>query len=166
MNPNGLTLPRYENWTLSFQQQLQDNLLFDISYIGNKGTRLISSRGLADANQNDPAILGQFSTALLSSNINSPAAQAAGLAAPYATFGDTVAQALRPFPQFLDITSQNGANGTSSYHALQSKLEKRFSDGFQARFAYTWSKLLNNGAERRSFRNRRRSATKCVSEGE
>jgi hypothetical protein len=147
MNPNGLTLPRYENWTLSFQQQLQDNLLFDISYIGNKGTRLISSRGLADANQNDPAILGQFSPALLSSNINSPAAQAAGLAAPYATFGGTVAQALRPFPQFLDITSQNGANGTSSYHALQSKLEKRFSDGFQARFAYTWSKLLNNGAE-------------------
>ena len=149
LNPNSITLPRYQNWTLSFQRQLQDNLLFDISYIGNKGTRLIASRGLADANQNNPSILGQFSPGLLSSGINSPEAQAAGFTAPYASFPgrDSVAQALRPFPQYQDVTSYNGANGTSSYHALQTKIEKRFSGGFQARFAYTWAKLINNGAE-------------------
>lgn len=147
MNPDGLTLPRYQNWTASFQHQLQDNLLFDVSYIGNRGTNLIASEGLGNVNQNDPAILGQYSPGLLSSSIDSPGAQAAGLTAPYAGFRGSVAQAIRPFPQFQRIRKQNAANGESSYHALQTKLEKRFSGGFQARFAYTWSKLMNNGAE-------------------
>ena len=66
---------------------------------------------------------------------------------PYTGFTGTVAQALRPYPQYQTITAQNGRNGSSSYHSMQAKLEKRFSDGLQFRVAYTLSKLINNGAE-------------------
>src|SRR5262249_35094090 len=40
-----------------------------------------------------------------------------------------------------------GRNGASFYNAFQVKLDKRFSGGLQGRFAYTFSKLLNNGSE-------------------
>src|SRR6266545_1778220 len=53
MKTDGLTLPRYQNWTLSVQKQLRDNLLLDAAYIGNRGTRLITGQFLSGANQVD-----------------------------------------------------------------------------------------------------------------
>lgn len=147
VNPDSLTLPRYQNWTLSVQRQLQDNLLLDVAYVANHGTRLIGGNILGSANQNDPAILDRYPVSLLTSNINSPAAQAAGIAKPYPSFNGSVAQALRPFPQFQTVTPYNAHNGQSIYHSMQLKLDKRFSNGLQGRFAWTWSKLLHNGAE-------------------
>ncbi len=142
-----LTLPRYQNWSFSIQKQLQDNLLLDAAYVANRGTRLITGQFLSGENQNDPAILSRYPVSLLSSAINSPQAIAAGIASPFPGFTGTVAQALRPYPQYQTITAQNGRNGSSSYHSLQLKLEKRFSQGLQFRAAYTFSKLINNGAE-------------------
>ena len=37
--------------------------------------------------------------------------------------------------------------GRSQYHAMEFVLERRFAQGFQARFGYTYSRLNNNGAE-------------------
>ena len=37
--------------------------------------------------------------------------------------------------------------GQSIYHSLQTKLDKRFSNGLQFRVSYTWSKLLGTGTE-------------------
>jgi hypothetical protein len=108
---------------------------------------LIGGSGLGAANQNDPAILQRYPVSLLTSNISSPAARAAGIPSPYAGFNGTVAQALRPFPQYQAVNRQNSANGSSTYNALQVRLEKRYTNGLQARIAYTWSKFINNGAE-------------------
>jgi hypothetical protein len=47
----------------------------------------------------------------------------------------------RPFPAFGDIQwMENRVN--SSYHSLQTRLEKRFSAGFTALISYTWGKAL------------------------
>jgi hypothetical protein len=133
-------------------------MLFDISYVGNHGTRLIShssSAGLGQ-NMNSPDVL-QFGSALLGGSITSGGAQALavvqampidpadGLHKPYAGFGGNLAQALRPFPQYQGINYRNLNLGTSTYHSLQTKLDKRFTNGLQFRLAYVWSKLIVGG---------------------
>jgi hypothetical protein len=145
---DGLTLPRYQNWSLTVQREIAANLGLDVSYIANRGTRLLhhgSTLGVA-SNMNDPQVL-QLGSAVLGADINSPAAQAAGIAAPYPGFRGNVARALRPYPQYEGINWRHVPTGMSEYHSLQTKIEKRFSSGLQFRAAYTWSKLLNNGAE-------------------
>jgi hypothetical protein len=146
---SGLTLPRYQNWSFTVQRQLSNSLLLDISYTGNHGTRLpmlAQYLGLP-FNMNNPSVLG-LGSALLQSDINSPAARAAGIPVPYTGFTGNVAQALRPYPQYQTISWRSWPIGNSIYHSLQVKLDKRFTNGALFRVFYTRSKLINNGAER------------------
>ena len=39
-HPAGLTLPRFQNWSMTYQRQLTGNMMLTISYIGNRGSRL------------------------------------------------------------------------------------------------------------------------------
>ena len=64
---------------------------------------------------------------------------------PYAGFTGSVAQALRPYPQYSGITNNSNPNGNSTYNALQVKLTKRFSHGLSVLGAYTWAKSLTDG---------------------
>ena len=148
VTPNGLTLPRFQNWSVTYQRQLTDNMMLGVSYIGNRGSRLNhhSTTLGVDANMNDPSVLALGAT-VLQSNINSPAAQAAGIRSPYPGFTGNVAQALRKYPQYQNIQWRGVPTGKSQYHAVETVLERRFSRGLQARVAYTFSKLHNNGAE-------------------
>jgi len=143
-----LTLPRFQNWSITYQRQLAANMMLDVSYIGTHGSRLnhhAQTLGV-DANMNDPSVLG-LGTNVLQSNINSQVAQNAGIHSPYPGFNGTVAQALRQFPQYQAIVWRGVPTGESQYHALEVVLERRFAQGFQARFGYTYSNLHNNGAE-------------------
>ena len=145
---DGLTLPRYQNWSLTVQRQLQDNMVLDISYIGNHGTRLPADWGYLGtaANMNDPSVL-ELGSAVLGANINSNTAREAGISSPYSGFNGNVAQGLRPWPQYFNLIYRDAPIGNSIYHSLQLKLDKRFSNGLQFRTFYTWSKLINDGAE-------------------
>jgi hypothetical protein len=62
------------------------------------------------------------------------------LAAPTVTRG----QSLRPFPQFLGLSSRDAMYGSSIYHAMYLKVERRFSGGFSILGSYTWSKLIDD----------------------
>ena len=143
-----LKLPRFQNWSLTVQRQLSDNMVLDVAYIGNRGTRLThhpSSMGMLN-NMSHPDVLN-YGAAVLNSPINSQAARDAGVGAPYPGFSGNVAQALRPFPHIQSIRWRSVPTGMSSYHSLQTKLDKRFANGLQFRASYTWAKLLGNGAE-------------------
>ena len=143
-----LTLPRFQNWSLTVQRQLSDNMVLDVSYIGNRGTRLTNhatSMGLL-GNMNHPSIL-DYGAGVLNADINSQAARDAGIGAPYPGFSGNVAQALRPFPHIQSIRWRSVPTGQSTYHSLQLKLDKRFANGLQFRASYTRAKLLGNGAE-------------------
>jgi hypothetical protein len=148
VSPDGLTLPRFQNWSVTVERRLTKNMMLDVSYIGNRGSRLDhhAQRAGLDYNMNDPSVLG-LGAALLNSNINSPAAIAAGFTPPYPGFNGTVAQSLRRFPQYQNIEWRGLPLGRSQYHALEIVLEQQFSRGLQYRIGYTYSKLKNNGAE-------------------
>jgi Carboxypeptidase regulatory-like domain len=148
VHPDGLTLPRFQNWSVTYQRQLTANMMLDVSYIGNRGSRLNhhwETLGV-DANMNHPDVLA-LGSSLLQSNINSPEARAAGIPIPYAGFDGSVAQALRQWPQYQGIQWRGVPTGRSQYHALETVLERRFSRGLQARIGYTYSRLKNTGGE-------------------
>jgi len=159
VSKEGLNLPRYQNWSLTWQRQLTPNMLVDVSYVANHGTRLIIARSAAGypmRNDNNPSVL-QYGALLLGSPITDPAVQAlaavqampyvdgSGNHFPYEGFDGTLAQALRPFPQYYTINWRNLNTGGSVYHSLQAKVDKRFSNGLQFRIAYVWSKLIVDG---------------------
>ncbi len=145
MNPNGVKLPRYQNWTVSLQRQLTQSMMIDLAYVANHGTRLITGDQQNDLNQNNPAILQQYSQSELSATVGTPAAN--GFPSPYPGFTGSVAQALRPYPQYLNVPQFNGANGWSTYQSFQATFRKNFSNGLQLNAGWVFSKLLTNGAE-------------------
>jgi hypothetical protein len=145
---DGLTLPRFQNWSVTYQRQLTDNMMLDISYIGNRGSRLNhhgTTLGVG-ANMNHPDVLS-LGAACLQSNISSQGACASPIPSPYPGFNGNVAQALREWPQYQNIDWRGVPTGKSQYHGLELVLERRFSRGLQARIGYTFSRLRNNGAE-------------------
>ena len=60
----------------------------------------------------------------------------------------SVAQALRPYPQYCDnLQGLNENHGESMYNSLQVKLEKRFSKGIYALVSYTLSKTIETRSD-------------------
>jgi hypothetical protein len=153
VDPKTYTMPRYQNWSISFQRQLGDNMAIDIAYVGNHGTRLIDGRSAAGVydNMNAGSVLALGPTVLgagFNNGVPDPIALAAGFATPpYAGFTGTVAQSLRMWPQYRQINWRYFPLGSSHYNALQASFERRMSRGLQFRVAYTYSRLMNNGSE-------------------
>jgi len=149
---------RLWQWNFGIQREINRDLVVEASYVGNVGAwwrtgslddynaltpqSLLSLYGLDWSNPADRAIL--------SAQLNSPAAGRFQNKLPYAGFPatSTVAQSLRPFPQFSSVLTPTGAaQGKTWYEALQVKATKRFSHGLDGTFTYTRSKELQLGAE-------------------
>lgn len=141
-------IPYSQQYNLTVERQITDTLMVSAAFVGNKGTHIYD--GNASVNQLSPAYFSLGST-LLQSNINSDLARAAGIQAPFAGFSDlfgtraTVAQALRPFPQYQGVGIVAAPYNNSTYNSLQIKVDKRFSNGLSGTFAYTRSKMLSDG---------------------
>jgi len=133
-------LPRIYNWNLTIQRQITRDLTVEAAYVGNRGTRLITGN-FVNPNQNDFGILSMGNK--LQQQINSEAdAQALGVSYPYPGFQGTVAQALRPFPQYCCIGDPQATVGESDYNSLQVKVNQRLSRGLDFLVAYTLSKNI------------------------
>ena len=135
-------------------------MTLEVDYNGSKGTNLQAN--LLNLNQvplsvvND--LIARFGAAgavsLLNSQITSAAAVAAGITPPYPNFTNpavqtnrSVAQALRPFPQYATInTTDSGGDktGRSMYHAGVLKLTQRLTKGFLFQGSYTYSRLMTD----------------------
>src|SRR6266498_847194 len=154
VDPKTYTMPRYQNWSVSFQRQLARNMGIDIAYVGNHGTRLIDGRSSAGVydNMNPGSVLTTYTTAQLLDQFQGGACQdlvnnCGGVAAPYPTFTGTVAQALRTWPQYQQINWRFFPFGNSHYNALQVAFNAQMTAGLMLKVAYTHSKLMNNGSE-------------------
>ncbi len=155
--PNNGRPPRFQQATLGVERELVNNLTVNVSFIDNRGVWLNSDGLTNTTNELPPSILlkkygldvtnaNDFN--LLTQPISSPAVAARGFTAPYATFptGATLAQALRPFPQFGNIGDYYEHNGNWWYDALQIKVTKRLSNGLSGGLGYSWSKNLGSVA--------------------
>jgi hypothetical protein len=151
--------PAFVSWNLSLQRQLSPTMVMETSYNASLGSGL--QAGLLNYNQLNPQFLTQYGATLLNSRFDSPAAIAAGIRAPYPSFGEpsglrgtggwgnqaTVGRALRPYPQYNAIDTASGGgdhSGHSSYHAAMIRFEKRYSGGLQFQTSYVFSKILTD----------------------
>ena len=142
-DPNAKEPTNRQDWNFGIQYQLADNWLLDASYVGSKSTRLAT--GVVNYNQVDSRYLNLGE--LLNRNIADPAVAAAGFSRPYASFNGSLAQSLRPFPQYSGLAATNSANfGNMTYNSLQMKVEKQFSQGLFFLSSFTWSKTLTDAS--------------------
>jgi hypothetical protein len=137
----------FYDYNLTVERSFDANTLLRASFHANYGIKLQQSQNL---NQLDPKYWGIYGSLLsspVSSVLNNPTVIAAGFKLPYASFPTnlTLQQALRPFPQYSGV-SGNTLSGHSTYNALETSFEHRFSKGFYSSVSYTFSKLLNAAA--------------------
>src|SRR5207245_2397560 len=88
--------------------------------------------------------------ALLAAPLLSPIAAALGFGTPYPGYplGASVAQSLRPYPQFSDLSNNHWVPlGKTWYESLQAKATKRLSYGLDFGASFTWAKQLTSGVE-------------------
>jgi hypothetical protein len=129
-----------QSWNVGFQKQLRGNTVFEIDYVGNKGTRLPSMRFSGKQLQPWHWSAGD----LLSLNINDARVVAAGYKKPWDGFrSTTLARALALYPQY-DRFTQLFQDGMSTYHSMQMKLQRRFTNGFSFLGSYTLAKTLTD----------------------
>jgi hypothetical protein len=158
MDPNAGRPSRQYQWSIGVQREIFKDLAVDVSYIGNRGIWWYAP-GLENINSINPATLAakgiNIQTAagqqLLTSALSSATAKAAGFSTPpYPTFPltSTVAQSLRPFPQYTNVYTYWNPMGDTWYNALQVKGTKRLSHGLTAVSTFAWQKTLTIGTER------------------
>jgi hypothetical protein len=143
--------PQYQNWNVSVQRALTPSMVFTAAYVGSKGIRLAGAPRGIWSNQIDPKylVLGNLlNQTATPARVAEAAAIIPGIALPYANFSGSIAQMLRPFPQYNSIADVYGNDGQSNYHALQTSLQHRLWRGLTFNLNYTFSKALGtiNGA--------------------
>ena len=146
--PSGYQLPYKIQWNFAVEHQFASDISMSFSYVANAGRHLANTQQLNQL----PQQYWNLPTSLLTANINSPEARAAGFSEPFAGFSTLwgglarVNQALRPFPQYSNVGVYGSTFGNSNYHSFQYKLDKRYSKGLTGTVAYTWSKFLTDAA--------------------
>ena len=149
--------PRQIQWSLSIQHEIAQNLLVEAAYVGNRGAWW-EANGLIDVNALTAERIASFGLnidsaadrTLLTSRLDSSIAEERGFNnPPYPSFpmSSTVAQSLRPFPQFTTISYRWAPLGRTWYDSMQLKVTKRFSHGLDFTSNFTWQKELTMGQD-------------------
>jgi hypothetical protein len=150
----------YDTWTISLQREVRRGMSLELDYNGSRGSHLNSN--LQNINQVPMSVVNELiarlgpaaAASLLNQQVTSNAAVAGGIKPPYPNFTDpavqrsrTVAQSLRPYPQYLTVnTTASGGDklGRSNYHAGILKVTQRLNDGFMLQGSYVYSKLMTD----------------------
>lgn len=129
------------NATLGIQERIGFQTVADVAYVGTFGRHLSQERDL-----NIVPYLSHFQSANLDSTQPTPTVYLNGPGAPYAPVTQYIPLSdnfFRPTPGFTNVYLREYA-GTSSYHALQAQLTRRFAHGLQFGVVWTWSKAMTD----------------------
>jgi hypothetical protein len=134
--------PYAQQWSLDIQRELPGQVIFQVGYVGTKGTHLL---GITDINTIQPNLA--FTSGLVPTSTN------------FTSTNEPLLNTIRPF---LGYNAINVVESwfNSNYNALQILTTKRFHGDSQVSFSYTFSKnLTDNGSDRSNapqlFYNRR-----------
>jgi hypothetical protein len=130
-----------QNIGLGNEINIGKSLVVDVDYVA-KLIRGLPTSSMVDLNQLNPKYYSLGS--ILLDPINSTAAQQAGILPPYPGFTGSVAQALRPYPQYNYVDYVDSKSRSEIYNALNASIQKHFGNGFNFLVSYTISKDLTN----------------------
>jgi hypothetical protein len=150
--------PYEQSWSLGIERQLPWNVVFDVEYLGKKGTHLPFS----GANQLDvlgPQVESYGPNSPQMNALNTLYTNPPGCGStcnPFfgiitdpnssLTYSASGAQLLVPFPQFTSVATDVQMIGSSIYHGLQITANKHFSNGLEFLINYTWSKSIDDSS--------------------
>ena len=131
-----------QQWNFAVQRELMKNMVVEFAYAGSKITHV----GIPDTNINQltaeqlalgPALLVRvpnpfFGQIPRSSSLGDPTIP--------------LAQLMKPFPRFTNVTFYRNNVGNTNYNALQAKVEQRFTHGLSFLLSYTRSKLIDEAS--------------------
>jgi Carboxypeptidase regulatory-like domain/TonB dependent receptor len=135
-----------QEWNLTVERQLPGKIGVEASYVGSASVRV--GANLLNPNQTPSKFLSLGNE--LNTIIASPADAAAlpvPIPYPFAGFTGSVAQALRPFPQFEYISPTTQNTGHIHYNSLQLRAQKYFSDGLTFLVSYTYSQTISDATD-------------------
>lgn len=151
----GATEPYSMHWSLGVQRKLPGRVVVDVSYVGTKSVHMPTYINgcrygvpCTDLNKIPRQYLStsptydQTNMDMLNALIPNPYA---GLPQLPNLNGETttLAQLLRPYTQFGSIRGTT-TNGSAWYHALQTRVERRFFSGFTISGNFTWDKSMQS----------------------
>jgi len=156
IDPNANRPGRTYTYSVNLQREISKDLMVEAAYVGNRAVWIIGATGLVNLNATPMSTLAAHGLSLsnptditlLTSTLSSPLAASMGFGVPYPGYptSQTVAQSLRPFPQFTgSINPMWAPLGDGWYNSLQAKVTKRTSYGLTATVAFTFSQELATG---------------------
>ena len=136
--------PQYQDFFFNIQRALGRSMTLSVAYSGSVGRYLPGAAVAGPYTDQIPLQylpLGSLLTQTLSSTTIA-SAQALGftVVSPFPGFTGTIAQALRPYPQYSSLSDPWLDVGTSSYNSLQATLNRRMTNGLAFMVNYTFSK--------------------------
>ncbi len=141
--------PLVQTWSFEIQRELPGNMMVNVAYVGSHGTHLVGE-AFRQFNYVHTKDLLKYEAAI---NSNVPITQvysgktAALLQQVYGKADLPLTILLKDYPFYgaLSALQNNTAfDGTTIYHGLNIKVQKRYSHGLDFIAAYTVSKKINN----------------------
>jgi hypothetical protein len=150
-NPNVLN-PYSIRWEFGIQRALPFGMVLETAYVGNHAVHLPAGSTPGNTgNRQLNYIPGQYLSTSPTRDQATIDRLSAVVANPFANLipgtslnGSTVAlsQLLKPFPEFGNVYVSGDNAGSSYFHSLNVRLEKRYSKGLSLLANYTYSKLI------------------------
>jgi hypothetical protein len=149
--------PKIAQWNLNVQRELPGGVAVEAAYAGSAGIGLRS--GATDINQLSPEAIAIASQSAPGPNglptlvgnlsvpnpfLTLPADQRPSATSILGRPTVTVAQLLRPYPQFGNVVSYTENEAHSSYHSFQLTVWRRFGEGLTFSAAYNFSKSIDD----------------------
>ena len=131
-----------QQWNVAVQEQLSTNVSIEVAYVGSKGTRV----GLPDTNLNQLSVEQLALGRALLQRVPNPYF---GQIPRSSSLGDptiTVAQLLKPYPQYTTVSLYRNNVGTTIYHGVYVTLQQRLSHGLTGAVNYTRSTLRDDAS--------------------
>ncbi len=165
----GARAPYIESWSAGLERMINQNLVLQAAYLGTEGHFLpVNAYGHPGrgnwSNELNPKYLALENATINGASVNLLGAQAtpANIAAaqaivpdvtlPYPTFKGTIAQMLRPFPQYSGVNDVAGNVSNSNYQSLQLTAKERDFHGVSFTFNYVLQREYDdNGAYRSAY---------------
>lgn len=145
--------PYMQRWTASVQHELPSRMLAEVSYVGNRGTKLpvtrelnfVPAQYLSTSPVRDQATI-DYLTAQVTNPFNGIPEMAGTARGSNLRFNRN--QLVLPYSHFTNVNATMPI-GYSWFHSMQTRVEKRMSHGFTFQAGWMWSKLM----EAITFRN-------------
>ncbi len=134
------TTPYQMQWNFSIQREIMANTVWDVGYIGSHGVHLWLQR---DFNYPTPCVQSASEVP------NSPVLLAGQTGCFYngaPTFSSATGVPNLRLNPFYNSQQMADTQASSRYHALQTSVNRRFSNGVQFQVTYTFSKSIDNSS--------------------